>query len=104
MDSNEFAEQYPKVEVPWGSHTINVWYRQNVYTPKWLNTRLGSESNALLADLIERWDLTRNGEPHPTDEDALGELPTGFLNTVLRAITDDQSPNQLKLVRSRTPS
>ena len=96
----KLLESKSRLKVSFPEGEINLVYESGKYTSEYLDSQKDKSVGAMLADLITEWDLVDDEqtppEPYPITEEAIRKLPLNFQTTLLRALTQDQRPNQEK--------
>jgi hypothetical protein len=116
LNASRFKTEDARCLMNWDDETILIHYERDKYTTEYINSNPMATSEEMLAHIASKWDVfddlgivvpkeewESTGKPPmwPLTVEALNKLPSGFVATALRTITDDQRPNQL---RSRQPT
>lgn len=91
------------VKVRFNGATINVTYHLSMLNKDFYErVRERDDDNnpkyqrhEYLADIIERWDITNDGEPVDVTKELLEELPEAFVQALDVAIFEDATPKAL---------
>ena len=96
-------EETREVAVPLGEgQSIALSYYPNAYTPELEEKASAAQSGqfagkmliAMLAPVIDGWDLTSQGSPLSCNEETLKSIPMRVLTLMLQAIGDDLNPQK----------
>lgn len=100
---HELTENEATCQAEFMGETASVTYRPAAYTPELeeeirecTNEDLPSNSLAvLLSEVLISWEvLDENGDKIPPEYENLRKMPTRFLAAVVRAINEDQNPEE----------
>lgn len=103
----EIVEQETrKVEVKYGEQTLEAYYRPGVITSAWLTRMQAMEKEDDLesgakaaADLLDGWNMTRNGKPVEPSFDVMRVLPVDLLSAIFDACVKDSSAGEAQKTR-----
>lgn len=86
FDLKKKGERLAELAVPFGDETINLKYRADKLTPRYLDEQFSHPQ--FCEQVIAEWDIVSDGEPYPITVESVSDMGVEIVYTLIYAIVD----------------